>query len=152
MGDNDTTGNVGTNCTARRSRQQWVMDISDGQYGIYEPSHTWPKYKADFMNEIISVNAVGSNKMKIAALSKAPGILTLLYGIVGEASGDTNCPLSGLRELNAGEASQQKRSLLDALDKAVHDYITTNDFEARVRQVKAHIRPDSSDLIGGKAT
>jgi hypothetical protein len=139
--------------TSRRSRQQWVMDIAGGQYGIYEPFHTWAKYKADFVDEIISVNAVGSNKMKVAALSKVPGVPTLVYGIVGEASEelnkaihiweDTNRPLSGLRELSAGETSQQKRSLLDALDKAVHDYMTTNDFEAQVRQAKAHVRAGS---------
>ncbi|UPX17777.1 uncharacterized protein EKO05_0008115 [Ascochyta rabiei] len=132
--------------TSRRSGKQWVMDFAGGQYGIVKPFHTWVQYKALFVQKLVSIYDMGTNKRIFAELAKIAGLPTLTYGLVGRAAAKLDQaigtwetehkPLLTLRGLQDVEFDRQKSSLLGAVDKAVHTFITTTDFAPVVR--KAH--------------
>jgi hypothetical protein len=137
--------------TSRRTSKQWVFDICGAQYGIYEPFHPWVQYQTRYVERETAIFDPGFLKTLLADLAQIRGNTNLSYGLVGEAARvlDTavntwesqNQALFQLRTLDNANFSQQKASLLNAIDNAVRNFTAIGSpgpgrFAARVRSEK----------------
>lgn len=139
--------------TSRRTGKQWVIDLTGGQYGIYQPFHTWTEYEKAYINTVKAVFDSGVNKETIDKLSKLPGLDSITYGLVGEAAKELikavedwtnqNITLSKLISPANDKFNSQKEALLIACTKAVSRFVKTFGFnktvvEAQIFHAKHH--------------
>jgi hypothetical protein len=132
---------------SRKTGKYWILDIAGGQYGIVEVVHDWSKYRKDFVDKIVGVFEVGAQKRILSQVAKVPGMPTILHELVGQAAAaldkalvaweTQNQPIASIEALSDTAYTAQKASLLDALDKAVRIFISTNDFSDVVRKALA---------------
>lgn len=132
----------------RTGGKEWVIDLCGAQYGIYRPFDEWTQYSTQYVQRRVGRYPSGFTRSMFTRLSQLRGIPALIYGLVDRAAQAfnvamntweaQNIPLSQLRTLNGAAFSQQKASLLDALNTAVRNFIAMNDFTAVVRRERQY--------------
>ncbi|KAH7402115.1 hypothetical protein DE146DRAFT_735384 [Phaeosphaeria sp. MPI-PUGE-AT-0046c] len=121
--------------THTKSKRQWVLDITGGQFGICTPFWDWDTYNLRFIGASRPIKAYpcGTNKAILHELGKLDGNPALVYGLTGEVAGEMyktclefekSCALTlpALIELPESKYAAQKKVLLDTITMAICNY------------------------------
>jgi hypothetical protein len=114
---------------------KWVMDITGGQFGVYNPFWKWDDYVEHFVNPHLPMRVYpfGTNKICLHKIGKLPGWQSLRQGVVGDVAKSMNEAITAFEKsqgltldelllLTTRDHNMRKAALLATIVKAIDAY------------------------------
>lgn len=118
-----------------KSKSQWAIDVTGGQFGIFEPFWKWDDYVTRFVETArpMLIYPLGTNKAVLKELSKLEGTHSMKFGVIQdfvkvmkESSSafekSQNTELAALLQVSEDDFVQKKKMLLQEIAGAICKY------------------------------
>jgi hypothetical protein len=118
-----------------KSKSQWAIDVTGGQFGIFEPFWKWEDYVTRFVETArpMLIYPLGTNKEVLEELGKLEGTPSMKFGVIqdfakvmNESSSSfeksQNTELAALLQISEDDYVQQKKILLQGIVGAISKY------------------------------